>query len=110
MPGLEISIITAKFKTKAEEPQISRFFSKLLVGNARRAEFTYGHFVAVTFDTVVSIAAYAQLPQWLPTVDIKLSFSAPGPIGAYSGVDEPGFERDRVPAYPVKVENGPRSS
>jgi hypothetical protein len=30
MPGLEISIITAKFKTKAEEPQISRFFSKLL--------------------------------------------------------------------------------
>jgi hypothetical protein len=24
------SIITAKFKTKAEEPQISRFFSKLL--------------------------------------------------------------------------------
>ena len=29
MPGLEISIITAKFKTKAEEPQISRFFSKL---------------------------------------------------------------------------------
>ena len=31
MPGLEISIITAKFKTKAEEPQISRFFSKLLV-------------------------------------------------------------------------------
>jgi hypothetical protein len=62
------------------------------------------------FDTVVSIAAYAQLPQWLPTVDIKLSFSAPGPIGAYSGVDEPGFERDRVPAYPVKVDNGPRSS
>jgi hypothetical protein len=53
---------------------------------------------------------YAQLPQWLPTVDIKLSFSAPGPIGAYSGVDEPGFERGRVPAYPVKVENGPRSS
>ena len=30
MPGLEISIITATFKTKAEEPQISRFFSKLL--------------------------------------------------------------------------------
>jgi len=30
MLGLEISIITAKFKTKAEEPQISRFFSKLL--------------------------------------------------------------------------------
>ena len=30
MPALEISIITAKFKTKAEEPQISRFFSKLL--------------------------------------------------------------------------------
>jgi hypothetical protein len=33
MPGLEISIITAKFKTKAEEPQISRFFSKLLEVN-----------------------------------------------------------------------------
>jgi hypothetical protein len=30
MPGPEISITTAKFKTKAEEPQISRFFSKLL--------------------------------------------------------------------------------
>ena len=42
MPGLEISIITAKFKTKAEEPQISRFFSKLL--EAKRGIPTFcGH-------------------------------------------------------------------
>jgi hypothetical protein len=49
MPGLEISIITAKFKTKAEEPQISRFFSKLLDGSLFRSGAKRNHREPICF-------------------------------------------------------------
>jgi len=61
MPGLEISIITAKFKTKAEEPQISRFFSKLLKQLASAGRVTAPSFG----DEILHIGA---LIQRLPTI------------------------------------------
>jgi uncharacterized domain 1 len=44
-----------------------------------------GGFAVAMLDTVVSIAAYAMLRQWLPTVEIKSSFLEPVPIGPCIG-------------------------
>jgi uncharacterized protein (TIGR00369 family) len=40
-----------------------------------------GGFAVAMLDAVVSIAAYAKLRQWLPTIEIKTSFLEPIPIG-----------------------------
>jgi uncharacterized protein (TIGR00369 family) len=44
-----------------------------------------GGFAVAMLDAVVSIAAYAKLRQWLPTVEIKSSFLEPIPIGSCIG-------------------------
>lgn len=44
-----------------------------------------GGFAVAMLDAVVSIAAYAMLRQWLPTIEIKSSFLEPIPIGACIG-------------------------
>lgn len=44
-----------------------------------------GGFAVAMLDAVVSIAAYARLRQWLPTVEIKTSFLEPIPIGPCMG-------------------------
>jgi uncharacterized protein (TIGR00369 family) len=44
-----------------------------------------GGFAVAMLDTVVSIAAYARLRRWLPTVEIKSSFLEPIPIGTCIG-------------------------
>lgn len=44
-----------------------------------------GGFAVAMLDAVVSIAAYALLRQWLPTIEIKSSFLEPIPIGPCIG-------------------------
>ncbi len=44
-----------------------------------------GGFAVAMLDVVVSIAAYARLRLWLPTVEIKSSFLEPIPIGPCLG-------------------------
>jgi uncharacterized protein (TIGR00369 family) len=44
-----------------------------------------GGFAVAMLDAVVSIAAYAMLRQWLPTIEIKSSFLEPIPIGTCIG-------------------------
>jgi uncharacterized protein (TIGR00369 family) len=44
-----------------------------------------GGFAVAMLDTVMSIAAYAKLRQWLPTIEIKSSFLEPIPIGTCIG-------------------------
>jgi len=44
-----------------------------------------GGFAVAMLDVVVSVAAFAMLRQWLPTVEIKTSFLEPVPIGPCIG-------------------------
>jgi len=44
-----------------------------------------GGFAVAMLDAVVSIAAFAMLRQWLPTIEIKSSFLEPIPIGPCIG-------------------------
>jgi uncharacterized protein (TIGR00369 family) len=44
-----------------------------------------GGFAVAMLDAVVSIATYALLRQWLPTIEIKSSFLEPIPIGPCIG-------------------------
>src|SRR5262249_45476026 len=44
-----------------------------------------GGFAVAMLDAVVSIAAYAKLRQWLPTIEVKSSFLEPIPIGPCLG-------------------------
>lgn len=44
-----------------------------------------GGFAVAMLDAVVSIAAYALLRQWLPTIEMKSSFLEPIPIGPCIG-------------------------
>ena len=44
-----------------------------------------GGFGVAMIDVLVSVAAYAKLRQWLPTVEIKSSFVAPAKLGVCIG-------------------------
>ena len=44
-----------------------------------------GGFGAALIDVLVSMAAYAKLRQWCPTVEIKCSFVAPAKLGECKG-------------------------
>ncbi len=44
-----------------------------------------GGFGVALIDVLVSVAAYAQLRQWCPTVEIKSSFVAPAKVGECRG-------------------------
>jgi uncharacterized protein (TIGR00369 family) len=44
-----------------------------------------GGFAVAMMDVVLSLAAFAKLRQWLPTVEIKSTFLAPAKLGACIG-------------------------
>jgi uncharacterized protein (TIGR00369 family) len=44
-----------------------------------------GGFGVAMIDVCVSLAAFAKLRAWLPTLEIKCSFLAPAPVGACVG-------------------------
>lgn len=58
----------------AKQPAFSNFF-----GNIQ------GGFGVALIDVLVSVAAYAKLRQWCPTVEIKSSFLAPAKLGECKG-------------------------
>jgi uncharacterized protein (TIGR00369 family) len=68
---LEIGFVALRF---AQQPAFSNHW-----GNIQ------GGFGVALIDVLVSLAAYAKLRQWCPTVEIKSSFVAPAKLGECRG-------------------------
>jgi uncharacterized protein (TIGR00369 family) len=68
---LEAGFVAMRF---AEQPVFSNHF-----GNIQ------GGFGVALIDVLVSVAAYAKLGQWCPTVEMKSTFVAPAKMGACDG-------------------------
>ena len=69
--NLDAGSVTLSF---AEQPQFSNHF-----GNIQ------GGFAVAMIDVLISVAAYAKLRQWCPTVELKSTFLAPAELGPCRG-------------------------
>jgi uncharacterized protein (TIGR00369 family) len=68
---LEAGLVTLRFR---EQPAFSNHW-----GNIQ------GGFGVALIDVLISVAAYAKLGQWCPTVEMKSTFLAPARLGSCEG-------------------------